>query len=191
MKTVPIKARDDGKAPALPRSATRSGAVFTPFPPGCDQKGRARRCKALPGSTPAAFCALRTALLTHNAPPENRVNTPLAYFSAVDRKDLEATLLFFTPDAVFTIATYNTVYTGRDTEVSGMFERLFARYEKIWHGDFHHVLQLPHSIATRFKVANENPGQPAIHKNNCNFFRARGDLFDEVFVYMSGDNALR
>ena len=76
VKTAPIKARDDGKAPALPRSATLSGAVFTPFPVGCDQKGRARRSKALMGSTPSAFCALRTALLTHNASPENGVNRP-------------------------------------------------------------------------------------------------------------------
>ncbi len=113
-----------------------------------------------------------------------------AYFSAVDRKDLRATLSLLTADAVFTIATYNTVYTGRD-EIAGMFERLFARYARIWHGNFHHVLQAPDQIATRFNVENENPGQPVTHKNNCNFFRARGELFDEVFVYMSGDNALR
>ena len=123
----------------------------------------------------------------HQDPLIHRVE---AYFSAVDRKDLEAALSFFTPNAVFTIATYNTVYTGQD-EIAGMFERLFARYTHIWHGDFHHVLQLPDRVATRFKVANGNPGQPVIHKNNCNFFRAGGDLFDEVFVYMSGDNALR
>lgn len=113
-----------------------------------------------------------------------------AYFSAVDSQDLEATLSFLAPDAVFTIATYNTVYRGRE-EIAGMFERLFARYERIWHGNFHHVLQPPDRIATRFNVENQNPGQPAVLKNNCNFFRARGDLFDEVFVYMSGDNALR
>ncbi len=79
MKTAPIKARDDGKAHALPRSATRSGVVFTPFPAGCDQKARAPRCKALPGLTPAAFCALLTAFLTHNASPENRVNKPSTF----------------------------------------------------------------------------------------------------------------
>ncbi len=124
-------------------------------------------------------------------PTDPLIDRVEAYFSAVDRQDLESTLSFFTPDAVFTIATYNTVYTGRDTEISGMFERLFARYTHIWHGDFQHVLQLPDRIATRFKVANGNPGQPVIHKNNCNFFRASGELFDEVFVYMSGDNALR
>ena len=114
-----------------------------------------------------------------------------AYFAAVDSKNLEATLSFFTPDAVFTIATYNTVYRGRDVEISGMFERLFARYTRIWHGNFHHVLQVPDRLATRFNVENESFGQPVVHKNNCNFFRARGALFDEVFVYMSGDNALR
>jgi hypothetical protein len=84
VKTVPIKARDDGKACALPRSATQSGAVFTPFPAGCDQKGRARRCKALPGSTPPSFCALRTAFLTHNASPENRVKRPLDRYGCLD-----------------------------------------------------------------------------------------------------------
>ena len=48
VKTAPIKARDDGKAGALPRSATPSGAVLTTFPPGCGQKGHAPRCEALP-----------------------------------------------------------------------------------------------------------------------------------------------
>lgn len=88
------------------------------------------------------------------------------------------------------LGKYNTVSQGRDTEIRGMVERLFWRYEQVWHRDLH-VLQLPGHIATRFKVANANPGQAAIHKNNCNFFRASGDVFDEVFVYMSGDNALR
>ena len=87
MKTAPIKACDDGKAPALPRSATLSGAVFTPFPAGCDQKDRARRCKALPGSTPSTFCALRTAFLTHNAPPENSVNRPWSEYAVNPYKD--------------------------------------------------------------------------------------------------------
>ncbi len=114
-----------------------------------------------------------------------------AYFSAVDRKDLEGTLSFFTSDAVFTIATYDTVYRGRDVEIAGMFGRLFSRYAQIWHGEFDHVLQNPDRIATRFRVENHHSDQHVVHKNNCNFFRARGDLFDEVFVYMSGDNALR
>ncbi len=58
------------------------------------------------------------------------------YFAAVDRMDLAATLACFTPDARFTIATYNTLYQGRDTEIRAMFERLNARYAQVWHGDF-------------------------------------------------------
>lgn len=112
------------------------------------------------------------------------------YFGAVDRKDLGATLSFLAPDAVFTIATFDTVYRGRDTEIAGMFERLFARYTGIWHGGFDHVVQPPDRIATRFRVENETAQQQKLLKNNCNFFRSRGGLFDEVLVYMSGDNAL-
>jgi ketosteroid isomerase-like protein len=113
-----------------------------------------------------------------------------AYFAAVDRMDLAATLACFTPDACFTIATYNTVYRGRDTEIRGMFERLNARYAKVWHGNFDHVAQGPDRIASRFRVENLGFDQQTLVKNNCNFFRLRGDLFDEVFVYMSGDNSL-
>lgn len=113
-----------------------------------------------------------------------------AYFAAVDRKDLATTLSFFATDAQFAIATFGTVYRGRDTELAGMFERLFARYAEIWHGDFDHVLQPPDRIATRFNVRNLTPGGATHRKQNANFFRCEGALFSEVFVYMSGDNAL-
>lgn len=112
------------------------------------------------------------------------------YFDAVDRMDLAGTLACFTPDACFTIATYNTVYRGRDTEIRGMFERLNTRYAKVWHGNFDHVVQGPERIASRFRVENLGFDQQTLVKNNCNFFRLRGDLFEEVFVYMSGDNSL-
>ena len=112
------------------------------------------------------------------------------YFAAVDRKDLAATLSFFTASAVFTIATFDVVYRGRDSEISGMFERLFARYERIWHGDFKHVVQQPDRIASRFRVENRTPDGLEFRKNNSNFFHATGESFHEVFVFMSGDNAL-
>ncbi len=113
------------------------------------------------------------------------------YFAAVDRQDMAATLSFFTANAVFTIATFDVVYSGRDGQIAGMFERLFARYERIWHGDFKHVVQQPDRIATRFAVENQTPDGLQFRKNNCNFFHATGESFHEVFVFMSGDNALR
>lgn len=112
------------------------------------------------------------------------------YFAAVDGKDLATALSFFTPDATFTIATYQTTFRGRDTEISGMFERLFDRYDTIYHGRFDHVVAAPDQIASRFEVRNGRAGHPTIHKNNANFFKLQGAHFDEVFVYMSGDNAL-
>lgn len=124
------------------------------------------------------------------APAQALIERVEGYFGAVDRKDLGATLAFLAPDAVFTIATFDTVYRGRDTEIAGMFERLFARYTRIWHGGFDHVVQPPDRIATRFRVENETAQKQKFLKNNCNFFRSRGGLFDEVFVYMSGDNSL-
>ena len=112
------------------------------------------------------------------------------YFAAVDRMDLDATLACFTPDARFTIATYNTLYQGRDSGIKAMFERLFTRYASVWHGDFDHVVQASDRIASRFRVENLGFDRQTIVKHNCNFFRLHGDLLDEVFVYMSGDNSL-
>lgn len=112
------------------------------------------------------------------------------YFAAVDRMDLQATLACFAPDARFTIATFDTSYRGRDTEIRAMFERLNARYASVWHGDFDHVVQAPERIASRFRVENITFEGSKLVKHNCNFFKLRGDLFEEVYVYMSGDNSL-
>ena len=113
------------------------------------------------------------------------------YFAAVDRMDVAATLACFAPDACFCIATYNTLYQGRDTEIAGMFERLNERYAKVWHGNFDHVTDVPaQRIASRFRVENITHEGQKLVKNNCNFFRVHDGLFAEVFVYMSGDNSL-
>jgi len=127
-----------------------------------------------------------------NTPPDHPRPARLAetYFAAVDRMDLIGTLACFTPDARFTIATFDTLYQGRDTEIRAMFERLNTRYAKVWHGNFDHVVQAPDRIATRFRVENLTFDGRTLVKHNCNFFRLRGDLFEEVFVYMSGDNSL-
>jgi hypothetical protein len=112
------------------------------------------------------------------------------YFAAVDRMDLQATLDCFCADARFCIATFDTVYVGRDTGLRGMYERLFARYRRVWHGAFDHVVQAPSRIASRFRVENTLADGSLRTKNNCNFFQLRDGRFDEVFVYMSGDNSL-
>jgi ketosteroid isomerase-like protein len=113
------------------------------------------------------------------------------YFSAVDRMDLDGTLACFDADAVVTIATFNVVYRGRDNAIRGMYERLFARYASVWHGDFDHVVDGPSRIASTFTVRNRSHDGMATEKHNCNFFRLRGDVIVGMSVYMSGDNSLR
>ena len=105
--------------------------------------------------------------------------------------DLSATLACFTEDARVTIATFDTVYRGRDTEVRGMYERLFTRYASVWHGDFEHVVQAPERIASQFTVRNLSLQEVWTVKHNCNFFRLRGGSICDMGVYMSGDNSLR
>ena len=118
------------------------------------------------------------------------IRTVENYFAAVDRKDLEGTLAFFAPDAVFTIATFGVENCGRDEQIRNMFERLFARYDRIWHGNFEHVAQAPERIATRFDVVNLTANGQTHRKRNANFFQLHEAQFSVVHVYMSGENAL-
>ena len=112
------------------------------------------------------------------------------YFAAVDRMDVPGTLACFAPEAHFCIANHGTHYHGLE-ELRGMYERLNARYARVWHGDFDHVLDVPaQRAASRFRVENTSLSGEKFQKNNCNFFRVEGGRFVEVFVYMSGENSL-
>jgi ketosteroid isomerase-like protein len=113
------------------------------------------------------------------------------YFAAVDRMDLAATLDCFTADARVTIATFDTVYRGRDTGIRGMYSRLFARYASVWHGDFDHVTASSRRIASQFTVRNVSAQGLETVKHNCNFFRLEQGRICDMSVYMSGDNSLR
>ena len=113
------------------------------------------------------------------------------YFAAVDRMDLAGTLACFSADATVTIATFDVVYRGRDDAVRGMYERLFARYASVWHGDFDHVVDPPGRIASQFTVRNRSPDGLLVEKHNCNFFRCSEGMIVAMAVYMSGDNSLR
>ena len=113
------------------------------------------------------------------------------YFAAVDRKDIAGTLACFAPNARFSIANHGVHYEGRDTELSGMYERLNERYAQVWHGQFSHTVDLKaQRIASRFSVENITHQGEKLVKNNCNFFELNEGLFSTVFVYMSGENSL-
>ena len=112
------------------------------------------------------------------------------YFAAVDRMDLAATLACFSANATVTIATFDLVYQGRDGAIRGMYERLFARYAGVWHGDFEHVVDPPGRIASQFTVRNLAQDGVTTVKHNCNFFQLQDGRIHTMAVYMSGDNSL-
>jgi len=113
------------------------------------------------------------------------------YFAAVDRMDLASTLACFSADATVTIATFDLVYRGRDDAIRGMYERLFARYASVWHGDFDHVVDPPGRIASQFAVRNLSAQGITTVKHNCNFFQVQDGRIHTMAVYMSGDNSLK
>lgn len=114
------------------------------------------------------------------------------YFDGVDNKQLDRVLDCFTPDAVLTEVTSNTVHDGRDTAIRGMFERLFADFEQIWHGNFVHTADpQEQAICSQFTVLITPNGGSELRYENCNRFYLKDGKFHRVFVYMSGDNLLK
>ncbi|WP_448586744.1 nuclear transport factor 2 family protein [Thermaurantiacus sp.] len=114
------------------------------------------------------------------------------YFDGVDNKILAQVLDCFTADAVLTEVTSNTVHVGRDTAIRAMFERLFADFETIWHGNFVHVADpATNSICSQFTVLITPVGGQELRYENANRFYLKDRLFHRVYVYMSGENLLK
>lgn len=114
------------------------------------------------------------------------------YFDAVDNKQLDRVLDCFTEDAVLTEVTSMTIHRGRDTGIRSMFEKLFADFSSIWHGNFVHAADpLTNSICSQFTVLITPNGSSGLRYENANRFYLQGDHFHRVYVYMSGDNLLR
>jgi uncharacterized protein (TIGR02246 family) len=114
------------------------------------------------------------------------------YFDGVDNKRLDQVLDCFTPDAVLTEVTSNTVHKGREA-IRSMFVRLFADFSSIWHGNFVHVADpRENAVCSQFTVLITPNGAAApLRYENCNRFYMKDRLFHRVFVYMSGDNLLK
>ena len=114
------------------------------------------------------------------------------YFDGVDNKNLAQVLNCFAPDAVLTEVTSGTVHTGRDAGIARMFEKLFADFSSIWHGNFVHTADPASNTAcSQFTVLITPHGGNELRYENCNRFYLRDRLFQQVYVYMSGDNLLQ
>ncbi len=112
------------------------------------------------------------------------------YFAAVDRKDLAGTLACFHNEAIFTVQTSFTTHAGR-AELERMFTDFFGAWERIVHRDFVTTVDAANGrIAASFEAVLTAADGSVTRLFNTNFWRIRGDRFQEVFVYMSGANVL-
>lgn len=116
------------------------------------------------------------------------------YFGNVDRKDMAATLACFHDEALFCVQTSFTRHAGK-AEIARMFEDFFAAYETIVHRDFTCTVDEANGrIAACFTAELTSADGSVTTLHNTNFWRLRpgpdGPKFQEVYVYMSGENVL-
>jgi len=112
------------------------------------------------------------------------------YFARVDAKDMEAVLDCFHDEALFTVQTSFTRHAGKPV-IRRMFQDFFGAYETIVHKDFTTTVDPANGrVSASFEAVLTDSEGRATQLFNTNFWRVRGDRFQEVYVYMSGANVL-
>ena len=112
------------------------------------------------------------------------------YFASVDAKDIEATLACFHDEALFCVQTAFARHSGK-AELRRMFEDFFGAWQAIVHRDFTCTVDEANGrIAACFEAVLTGHDGSVTRLNNTNFWRIRDGRFQEVTVYMSGENPL-
>ncbi len=112
------------------------------------------------------------------------------YFGNVDAKNLDAVLDCFHDNAMITVQTAFTVHDGKDN-IKRMFVDFMGAWETIIHRDFTCTVDETNGRITACFTAElvDSEGNTTL-LYNTNFWRIRGDKFQEVYIYMSGENPL-
>lgn len=112
------------------------------------------------------------------------------YFTNVDKKDLDAVLDCFHDNAMMTVQTSFTTHAGKEN-IKRMFTEFMSAFEVIVHRDFTCTVDADNGRITASFVA-ELTGADGnkTYLENTNFWRIRDNKFQEVYIYMSGDNVL-
>ena len=112
------------------------------------------------------------------------------YFGNVDAKNLDAVLDCFHDNAMITVQTAFTVHDGKDN-IKRMFEDFMGAWETIIHRDFTCTVDETNGRITACFTAElvDSEGNITL-LYNTNFWRIRDDRFQEVYIYMSGENPL-
>ena len=112
------------------------------------------------------------------------------YFANVDRKDLDAVLDCFHDNAMITVQTAFTVHAGKEN-IRRMFVDFMGAWETIIHRDFTCTVDETNGRITACFTAELTHSEcNTTLLYNTNFLRIREDKFQEVYIYMSGENPL-
>lgn len=112
------------------------------------------------------------------------------YFASVDRKDLDAVLDCFHDNAMITTQTSFTTHAGKEN-IKRMFSEFMSAFDVIVHRDFTCTVDVDNGRITASFVAEltDQEGRKT-YLENTNFWRIRDEKFQEIYVYMSGENVL-
>ena len=112
------------------------------------------------------------------------------YFANVDKKELGAVLECFHDNAIITIQTAFASHVGIEN-IKRMFIDFMGAYDTIIHRDFTCTVDEANGRITASFIAELTTadGDKTVLENT-NFWRVRGDKFQEVYIYMSGENPL-
>jgi ketosteroid isomerase-like protein len=112
------------------------------------------------------------------------------YFAHVDAKDLDAVMDCFHDSAMLTVQNVFVVHDNKDA-IRRMFVDFMGSYDTIIHRDFVCTIDEKNGRVVASFVAEliDADGHTTL-LNNTNYWRIRGDKFQEVYVYMSGANPL-
>jgi hypothetical protein len=114
----------------------------------------------------------------------------IQYFGNVDRKELGAVLDCFHDNAMITVQTAFAVHDGKDN-IRRMFVDFLGAWKTIIHKDFTCTVDEKNGrITACFTAELEDDDGNWTTLHNTNFWRIRGDRFQEVYIYMSGENPL-
>ena len=112
------------------------------------------------------------------------------YFGRVDAKDMAGTLACFHDEALLCVQTSFVRHAGK-AEIGRMFADFFGAYQSIVHRDFTCTVDARHGrIAASFEAVLTAADGRVTRLRNTNFWRVRDGRFQEVHVYMSGENVL-
>ncbi len=112
------------------------------------------------------------------------------YFGNVDAKNMDAVLDCFHEEAMICVQTAFTRHAGKE-EIRRMFTDFFDSWTDIVHKDFTCTVDEKNGrIAASFEAVLTAEDGSVTRLFNTNFWRIRQGKFQEVYIYMSGENPL-